>query len=343
MKKGDGNKSKSLTKHIEMPMELDTLKPNDENLNDQSQIEVKSITVHDEQKIGLSVDENSVHTSDTYDQNQLVAVMDDSDNVPHVSHPANHRILEIVAQKPNSTVADIINSARTDSGPMVEYANEPLLPLFKACAPLMGIIHNLSFYIQMALNETPEQPPDGLTIDESAAIRLYTIEWNESRQSLYSMLNSTLKQNDRELLRPYFKYLKLFLTALVKLPCIPQSTIWRGVTKDLSALFQPDTPITWWGFSSCTVELTVLKSNMYLGDSGSRTLFSVEAINGRTISAHSHFVTEDEILLLPGTHMIVQSQFSPGADLHIVHLKQVIPQEILLEPPFEGNSNRIHY
>jgi hypothetical protein len=75
---------------------------------------------------------------------------------------------------------------------------------------------------------------------------------------------------------------------------------------------------------------------MYLGDNGERTLFSIEVINGRTVRAHSHFVTEDEILLLPGTHMIVQSQFSPAPDLNIIHLKQMIPEEILLEPPFEG-------
>ena len=78
---------------------------------------------------------------------------------------------------------------------------------------------------------------------------------------------------------------------------------------------------------------------MYLGNTGDRTLFSVEAINGRSIRAHSHYVTEDEILLLPGTHMIVQSQMSPAADLHIIHLKQVVPKEMLLEPPFEGNLN----
>ncbi|CAF5114256.1 unnamed protein product, partial [Rotaria sp. Silwood1] len=34
----------------------------------------------------------------------------------------------------------------------------------------------------------------------------------------------------------------------------------------------------------------------------------------------------------------VQSQFSPATDLYIIHLKQVIPDEILLQPPFEGAS-----
>ena len=191
----------------------------------------------------------------------------------------------------------------------------------------------------MALNETPQEPPDGLTIDESAAIRLYTIEWAKPHPSLYSMLNRALRNTDREELRPYFKYMKLFLTALVKLPCLPPSVVWRGVTRDMSADFPPDTIVTWWSFSSCTTQLPVLNNNMYLGNVGERTLFSVEVINARTVRDHSHFVTEDEVLLLPGTQMVVQSQLSPAPDLHVIHLKQLIPKEVLLEPPFEGILN----
>ncbi|CAF4177518.1 unnamed protein product, partial [Rotaria sordida] len=229
--------------------------------------------------------------------------------------------------------ADLMNN--TDFSPIVGYAEEPLLPFFDACAPLIHILHNLWFYVQLALDETPENPSDDLTIDESAAIRLYTVEWEQPHRSLYSLLNQTLKGGNHEELRPYFKYLKLLLTALVKIPCVPPLTIWRGVTRNLSAKFPPGTEVTWWSFSSCTTSLTVLENNMYLGTTGVRTLFSVEAINGRTVRDHSHFVTEDEILLLPGTHMIVQSQLSPAPDLHFIHLKQVIPKQTLLEPPFE--------
>ncbi len=249
----------------------------------------------------------------------------------------NNRVVDVVIMKQDQLYRESINDIKVDLAPIVEYADEPLLPLIEACAPLIDIIHNLLVYVQMALDETPAEPPDGLTIDESAAIRLYTIEWSGPHRSLYSMLNHTLKNADRRHLRPYFKYMKLFLTALIKLPCIPPSTIWRGVTKNVSAEFPPGTPVTWWAFSSCTIALTVLENNMYLGNMGSRTLFSVEAINGRTVRAHSHFVTEDEVLLLPGTHMIVKSQFSPAPDLHIIHLKQVRPETVLLQPPFEGN------
>ena len=253
------------------------------------------------------------------------------------------RAIHTVTIEFNQMQSQTMNVIKADVEPIVGYAAEPLLPLVKACTPLNDILHNLPFYVQLALNETLEIPPDQLTIDESAAIRLYTMEWERPRRSLYSMLNHTLKKGNREELRPYFKYMKLFMTALIKLPCAPPLTIWRGITKDQSAEFPPGTAVTWWSFSSCTTELGVLENNMYLGNSGDRTLFSVEAINARIIRDHSHFVTEDEILLLPGTHMIVQSQFSPASELHIIHLKQVMPEEMLLEPPFEGNQNILPY
>jgi hypothetical protein len=268
-------------------------------------------------------------------------MLEDVGNTKTDSMTKNHRVVDVAIMEENQRYTETMNNIIADIIPIVGYAEEPLLPLIEACAPLVDIIYNLLFYAQMALEETPEEPPDGLTIDESASIRLYTIEWSGSHRSLYSMLNRTLKKADRQDLRPYFKYMKLLLTALVKLPCIPPSTIWRGVTKNMSAEFPPDTRVTWWAFSSCTSELTVLENNMYLGNVGDRTLFSVEAINGRTVCAHSHFHTENEILLLPGTQMIVQSQLSPAPDLHIIHMKQVKPDEMLLEPPFEGNLNSL--
>jgi len=249
----------------------------------------------------------------------------------------NDRLVETSVPEQKLQITSPIENVQEHLDFIVEYAEEPLLPLVEACASLTNIIDDVSVYIRLALDETPHEPPDGLTFDESAAIRLYTIEWDESRKSLYSMLNFTLKMSDRQALRPYFKYLKLLLTALVKLPCAPLQSVWRGVHTDLSKDFPRGATVTWWAFSSCTTSLTVLENNMYLGNVGERTLFSVEAINGRIIRAHSHFDFEDELLLLPGTYMEVQSQLSPAPGLHIIHLKQIKPIETLLELPFEGN------
>jgi hypothetical protein len=225
--------------------------------------------------------------------------------------------------------------------PISGYAHEPLLSLEEACERLVPIVPRLEAHIWVA-KQNSKNPADGLTQDESAAIRLYTMEWdsgpNEPRGSLYANLNRTLKQVDRKKLQPWFRYLKLFLTALAKLPPAPRQTVWRGVRKDQSADYPPGAEATWWAFSSCTTSLSVLESDLYLGNIGMRTLFSVEAINARTVRSHSHFTTEDEILLLPGTYFEVKSRLNPAPDLFIVHLQQRIPPHDLLEPPFEGTS-----
>lgn len=225
-------------------------------------------------------------------------------------------------------------------GPIIGYAQQPLLPLSEACAPLMNIVTNLSTYVYFALKETPLNPSDGLTRDESAAIRLYTMEWTDGQRSFYCVLNHTLKTSDRQNLQPWFKYLKLFLTALVKLPCAPPQTIWRGVRHIVDDEFPCGSQMIWWAFSSCTTTLRVLENETYLGSIGDRTLFSIEVFNGRNIRAHSHFGDEDEMLMLPGTLMEVNSQMKSASDLCIIHLKQKIPETILLEPPFEGNRRR---
>jgi hypothetical protein len=223
--------------------------------------------------------------------------------------------------------------------PILGYAHEPLLSLEEACEPILTIVSQLPVHIWIA-KENAKSLADGLTQDESAAIHLYTMEWDvnlhEKHQSLYSHLNRTLKENDRIKLLPWFRYLKLFITALAKLPAIPRQTIWRGVHLDLTKDYPKDTKATWWGFSSCTTSLDVLESDLYLGHTGTRTLFSIETFNGRSIQAHSHFKTEDEILLLPGTHFEVISQLKSSSDLNIIHLRQIVPPHELLEPPFKG-------
>jgi hypothetical protein len=74
-----------------------------------------------------------------------------------------------------------------------------------------------------------------------------------------------------------------------------------------------------------------------------RTLFSIEAFNGRTITNHSRFTVEDEILLLPGTYRRVISQFNPAPDMDIIHLKQIRPPHELVEPSFSGSVRTIHF
>jgi hypothetical protein len=241
-------------------------------------------------------------------------------------------------------LSGIIDEPKQLLQPILGYALEPLLPLEDACQSILTIVPNLATHIWIA-KENSKQPSDGLTQDESAAIHLYTMEWDanvhETRESLYSHLNRTLKQKDRTKLLPWFRYLKLFLTALAKLPAIRRHTIWRGIRKDLSLDYPKDHRAIWWGFSSCTASLNVLESDLYLVNIGIRTLFSIETFNARSIRAHSHFKAEDEILLFPGTYLEVISQLKSSAGLTIIHLRQVKPPHQLLEPPFQGIMDMI--
>ncbi|CAF3813281.1 unnamed protein product, partial [Rotaria sp. Silwood1] len=137
------------------------------------------------------------------------------------------------------------------------YEKEPIVSLEQVCEPLHGILDELNENIQIAkMNCT--RPSDGLTQDESAAIHIYTMEWDESESSLYAKLNRILRAPERRLLKPWFRYLKLFLTALYKLPSV-DCQLWRGVKEDLSHLYPKGEFRIWWSFSSCTTALDVLQ------------------------------------------------------------------------------------
>ena len=120
--------------------------------------------------------------------------------------------------------ARLVSSVRDEPKQMLKpiagYEREQLLSLEDACKPLEGIIdHELQQNITIAKLNSRE-PENGLTQDESASIHLYTMEWDVRENSLYMILNRTLRLADRGKLRPWFKYLKLFLTALFKLPYV---------------------------------------------------------------------------------------------------------------------------
>lgn len=102
--------------------------------------------------------------------------------------------------------------------PIAGYEKAPLVSLREACQPLETILNEeLHVNIAVALKNC-EKPKDGLTRDESAAIYLYTMSWQDQKNSLYHILNGTLREERRNKLEPWHRYLKLLLTALFKLP-----------------------------------------------------------------------------------------------------------------------------
>jgi hypothetical protein len=87
---------------------------------------------------------------------------------------------------------------------------------------------------------------------------------------------------------------------------------------------------------------SVLESEVFLGQEGKRTIFSIECFNGKKIREHSSLEDEDEILLLPGSQFIVKSHLQPSKkdpDLIIIQLIQTEPPYTLLEEPSRGMAS----
>jgi hypothetical protein len=127
------------------------------------------------------------------------------------------------------------------------YEDFPLLPLDVSVEPLENIIPNIARNSWIAKERTNEKPSNGLTREESASIHLYTMEWKSNNQSLYLNLNTALRAQNRDVLVPYFGYLKLILSALWKLQSV-KKTVWRGIKADLSSQYPVGKTFVWWGF-----------------------------------------------------------------------------------------------
>lgn len=205
----------------------------------------------------------------------------------------------------------------------------PLVTLEEAVEPLVSILPDIRLKARIAKQKC-HHPADGLTSDQSAAIMLYTIEWEVQNQSLYFVLNTHLRTPDRAMLKPWFLYLRLIFSGLSRLPSI-QRTVYRGVKLDLSAKHPEKKEFFWWGFSSCTTSMNTLKTEQFLGKTGSRTLFHIECLTGKDIRHHSVYGLEEEILLLPATYFRVTSLFDIATDLHLIQMKE-IPSDFSLIP-----------
>ncbi|CAF4753714.1 unnamed protein product, partial [Rotaria sp. Silwood2] len=125
--------------------------------------------------------------------------------------------------------------------PIEGYQDVPLVSLKEAMEPIIYLFDRESLLAKIwVVKEQCKNPADGLSPDESGSIMLYTFEWIPIEESLYFILNKTLRMRNRELLKPWFPYLRLFIGALIQLPSI-NDVIYRGVKKDLKNEYPPGT------------------------------------------------------------------------------------------------------
>ena len=225
------------------------------------------------------------------------------------------------AKQHRQRFADIEANPTRKLMPIDGYANEPLVSLEEAVKPLKNIVHDIESKAAWAKWKCENPPAHNLTADQSAAVILYSMQWDPEEKCLFVVLNRTLRDENRGQLKPWFRYLKLLLTALGRLPS-STPIVYRGVKRDLKQEYQKGKTVVWWGFSSCTRTMDVLKNDLFLGAKGPRTLFTIECASGRDIEKHSAFSFEDETLLPPARQFQVVSCLPQGDDLYLVHLRE---------------------
>jgi hypothetical protein len=203
--------------------------------------------------------------------------------------------------------------------PVYGYHSQKLVSLEQALELIVSQIHELPRYIKIAKRHCHYPSEHGLTHDESAAIYIYTMEWDET--SLYRVLNNSLRSENRQELKIWFPYLKLFDTALNKLPTV-RAVLWRGIPLDVGKSFSKNQLVTWWSINSCSTSVDVIKA--FLQNDKQSTLFLIEAKNGKKISGYTEYEHEDEVILTTGTQLRVKSNSLEHAGaLNVVHLVEI--------------------
>ncbi len=191
----------------------------------------------------------------------------------------------------------ISNQKDENYSPIYGYQDLPLLSLKEAVQNVAIYDSRFDDYAKKAIRSCNKDTTN-LTLNESAAIYLYTMQ-----TAFNSKLNDVLRVGNRGELKQWFAYLKLLINALGKLPSM-ETIVWRGVASDISQNFFKFYEETWWTVNSCSKNLKVVE--FYLGGMG--TIFGIETIHGKDISEYSAFPDEQEVILMPGTHVRVKCQ-----------------------------------
>ncbi|CAF1449322.1 unnamed protein product [Rotaria sordida] len=203
--------------------------------------------------------------------------------------------------------------------PVYGYRSAELVSIEKALEPIEPQIDELPYYIKIAKRNCHFPSEHGLSRDQSAAVYIYTMEWGDT--TLYRVLNKALRSENRQALKIWFPYLKLFDTALDKLPTVKEA-VWRGVPLDIGKNFTRNQIVTWWSISSCSSSVKIIEN--FIGNGKNATLFLIEAVNGKKISGYTEHEYEDEVILRMGTEFRVKANtLNHPNGSHVVHLIQI--------------------
>ena len=178
------------------------------------------------------------------------------------------------------------------------YQYEPLVSLEEALKSFDDKINQLYKYIQEAKMKCYYPNAHGLTRDESAAIYIYTMRWEP--RCVYDHLEDAWESKDRLQLKPWFKYLKLFRSALDKLPNA-KTEVWQGVAydEDIRKMLSPSSSPLYSSMGSCLTSEREMRDYLHKKGDKKTILIGYESVNAKDIIDYTVNKSK-EVIIWPG-------------------------------------------
>ncbi|CAF1383332.1 unnamed protein product [Rotaria sordida] len=184
-----------------------------------------------------------------------------------------------------------------------DYLDDRLVSLEEALKPFDAEIDHLSYNIEEAKAKCHYPSEYKLTRDESASIYIYTIRWKD--QCLYDHLQAAWRSQDRSKMKPWFKYLKLFKSALDKLPNT-KGEIWQGALYDeaIKETLASESSSLYSTMTSCSPSNTGIVDYLQTNVGTKLIIVGFKSVNGKSLSDYTANQSK-EVMLWPGIKLDV--------------------------------------
>lgn len=96
--------------------------------------------------------------------------------------------------------------------------NIELVSFEQALEPIKHLVVDLDDFIFVSSAWAESETPPGVSRDVAAALNLYTREWMNKEDSLYFVLNSAFRTEDRQIIKPFLPFLRLLFEGFNTLP-----------------------------------------------------------------------------------------------------------------------------
>ncbi|CAF1275053.1 unnamed protein product [Rotaria sp. Silwood1] len=181
------------------------------------------------------------------------------------------------------------------------YLNEPIVSLEEALEPVGRTIIDLPTYIEEAKTKCHYPSEHGLSRDESAAIYIYTMALK--KKTFFDHFQEAWNSRSRSTMKPWVKYIRLFRSALDKLPRA-KNEVWQGMANDvmLEKILTSKSPFLYSCLSSCSPWNSEVVDYLQKNVSKNLMIVGYKSVNGRSVTGYTADQM-DEVIIWPGVKL----------------------------------------